>query len=213
PGQELGTPGFRAPEVAAGAPAAAAADVYALAQVCLWVAQPEARRDVAQQLEPLLATDPARRPSARAARELLQDKHRVAIFTPPHEALAAASLREQALRAPTTRVRGSGAGLLGAARRPGAWRRGRHRARGRLGRTVLVGARAAAALIRAVTGGGWRPAESARGAAAGPSSGWSAGGARAAVVRDLVAGRVHALQAGDAQPLAALTAAVSPLRH
>ena len=213
PGQELGTPGFRAPEVAAGAPAAAAADVYALAQVCLWVAQPEARRDVAQQLEPLLATDPARRPSARAARELLQDKHRVAIFTPPHEALAAASLREQALRAPTTRVRGSGAGLLGAARRPGAGRRGRHRARARLGRTVLVGVLAACVLIGALSGGGLLSAESAQDPAAAPSSHLSADGALAAVVRDLVAGRDHALQAGDAQALAALTAPDSPLRH
>src|SRR5699024_10964897 len=41
-GQEAGTSGFRAPEVAAGLPAGAGSDVYAAAQVCLWVAQPDA---------------------------------------------------------------------------------------------------------------------------------------------------------------------------
>src|SRR5699024_4704352 len=188
PGQEAGTRGFRAPEVAVGLPGGAGADVYAAAQVCLWVAQPDARRHLAQVLEPLLAADPDRRPSAREATDLLAAQHRVAILTPPHEALAAASLREQALRAPTTRVRGL---------RP---------ARRQRGRSVLVAILAVCVLAGALLWAGvLPPGASKENATATPERPSNTQEGLAAAVRDLVAARDDALQTGDGQALAALT--------
>ncbi|WP_062520769.1 hypothetical protein [Demequina silvatica] len=65
-GGERGTPGFAAPERAAGGPPTAAGDVHALGAVALAAASPAFRTEAEAWMAPLLDPDPDARPSARA---------------------------------------------------------------------------------------------------------------------------------------------------
>ncbi|WP_042212544.1 protein kinase domain-containing protein, partial [Demequina mangrovi] len=65
-GHERGTPGFAAPERAAGGPPSAADDVHALGAVALAAAPEGFRSDAEAWMAPLLARDPSVRPAAAA---------------------------------------------------------------------------------------------------------------------------------------------------
>ncbi|WP_062527839.1 hypothetical protein [Demequina rhizosphaerae] len=65
-GGERGTPGFAAPERAAGGPPSAAGDVHALGALALAAAAPEIRTEAEAWAAPLLDPDPDARPSAGA---------------------------------------------------------------------------------------------------------------------------------------------------
>ncbi|WP_062466527.1 hypothetical protein [Demequina maris] len=65
-GGERGTPGFAAPERAAGGPPSPAGDVHALGAVALAAAHPSVRAVAEAWMAPLLDPDPANRPSAGA---------------------------------------------------------------------------------------------------------------------------------------------------
>lgn len=224
PFEEQGTRGFRAPEVAEGNTPSAAADVYATAQVCLWAAEPGARSLVGDALADLMRTDPALRPGAAKAADALSHTERTPVSMPTAEALAAAVLREQARRAPTTRSRTtrrsrprdgghSDADLPGGRRSRGT---GRHRAR-RAKWPVLIGA----ALCLLLSGGiGWaagidRPAQVDQYPSAATAGPWPARektGPETAAAR-LIAARDAALAGGDAAELAQTTLPGSPLRR
>lgn len=228
-GPDRGTRGFRAPELHTGAAASAVADVYSAAQVCLWLAEPGARREVAQLVAPLLAADPEDRPSAFRASQLLDGVPRVPVQTAPTEVLASATLREHAAREPTTRAR---------TRRPRGRRRHRaHRRRwlARVAVAVLVAVVALGTLRllsdgsmtdraggrvgevpasgRVLDAGAARTEAAGDGASPAHAGGSEQGLARevASAVRALLTARDAALAAGDAEALSEVTVPGSAL--
>jgi hypothetical protein len=235
---ETGTPGFTAPERAAGGPASTASDVWALAVMV---------RDLAggdEQVEHLtrdaLDDDPGRRPTARAlAARAAELGRRSSVRLPDSADMATALLRESALREATTHapVRRERAG----GRRAG----GRSDRQGRTaqdGRASGRGIRARVRRHRPATGNGDHrrvrggPARWGRGrvglvmlvlAALGaggisvavgeaegrvPRSGTGGNGAAEEILADLMARRDAALTASDPVALEAVTAPGSPAR-
>lgn len=227
-GQELGTRGFRAPEVSAQGRIQGPADVFAAAQVCLWAAEPGARNEVGGQLVDLLAAEPQDRPSADQAATVLAEKQRTPLQMPAPETLAGATLREQASRSPTTRVRpwlrsqgGNDSGMGASGSHQGRRRTARARHRGkRRGFPLAVGA-AIAACVTLVGGLAWAGTPAPEQAELGKSMAVAERSGSApspqddieAVVHELVESRDAALMAADAQALAQVTAPGSPLRQ
>lgn len=193
-GWEVGTAGFSAPEVRAGAAPGPAADVWSLATLCVWAARPGDRDQVARVLGGATVDDPAVRPAASDLVGTLAAHDLEAVRVPPPSVLAGATLREQAQRAATTV-------------RPARRRRPRHRRTPRTARLVVGALVASAAVAAAVTLTPDGP---------GPAPGAVAPRATDALdvrVAALVAQRDEALVAGDAAALAALTAPGSPARE
>lgn len=201
-GPDRGTRGFRAPEVDSGTALGTAADVFSVAQLSLWAAEPGAREEVGALLAPLRAPEPGERPSARQAQQLLDGGAQAPIRLAPADVLASATLREHAARELTTRVRTRRA-------RP----RRRHRARRR--RWVVRAAGVAVLLGMVAAGLAWADVPDRAGAAtaakAGPSNLPVEEAGPAAALRTILAGRDDALTAGDAVALAELTAPGSAL--
>ena len=207
---ETGTPGFRAPELQRDEPAGTAADVYALGALCAWAALWSERHLVHETLARALAVDPAARPGAV---EVERDLAAVAVEPvrlPDASTLAGASLREQAQREETR---------LRAARRLRR-RRPRHRRGRRWGAlaaavAVLAGA-AAVSVLGGVGGTGGRPPQVdqpvSRTLSGSDLRGQDVGAEVSAAVRELTARRDAALDAGDAQALARVSAPGSPMR-
>lgn len=102
---ELGTAGFRAPEIAAGAPAAAASDVWSAARVAVWAVQETHRLSFADLLGDVLAEDPAIRPTARELSASASAQAGPAINLPDRASLASAHLRSQAALERTEQAR------------------------------------------------------------------------------------------------------------
>jgi hypothetical protein len=159
---EAGTPGFRAPERAAGAAAGPAGDVWPLARTVTWLLDPKDVAHAEAVLAPALAADPAARCSASdlagLARRLGEAR---AVLLPPAPSLAQGSLRARAVLEETRLAarRPRGARLLGGTpatsprpargvgSRPSARQAPRHRAEhGPLRRWIAVGAVVAAGL-------------------------------------------------------------------
>ncbi|WP_305852952.1 serine/threonine-protein kinase [Georgenia sp. TF02-10] len=116
---ERGTAGFVAPERAAGQPASAAGDVWALARLLLWATDdhPDVRRAVA----PALAADPGARPSPRdLAARALELAAAEPVHLPEGAQLASAQLRAGAGLEPTRR-QGGGRPRRRAQRRRPRW--------------------------------------------------------------------------------------------
>lgn len=105
PAWESGTGGFAAPEVAAGAVPTAAADVYALAQLVVWVVADSNRDEVRRMLAAALAGETRRRCSAAELHRILSAGPGQEVRTPGAPTMAGASLREHAQREVTRRKR------------------------------------------------------------------------------------------------------------
>ncbi|WP_062289839.1 hypothetical protein [Demequina phytophila] len=193
-GGERGTPGFAAPERAAGGPPTAAGDVHALGAVALAVASPAYRTEAEAWMAPLLDPDPAARPSAGAvARGIL------GCATPtrwrPVDAEAPAQPAARSIRTE---------------RDPRAWHWRLRRRPARLVAVAAVGALAAGWML-------WGPVPAAVAPVVGVGAAGTgvAGGAEVPVAsslpaptdaaRELTLERIEAIAAGDGDALVALT--------
>ena len=193
---EAGTTGFVAPEVRGGQVAGPAADVWALATVCVWCTHVGDRDRVARALGPATAQDPQARPSAASLAAQLADLHREPVQVPPPSVLAGAALRAQAQAAPTVL-------------RPTRRRRARHRRVTSVRRAVV--ATLVAAAVAVPTWLLW-PDDQGRTSAEEDSAVVGSSTSLTQVVTDLVHARDDALVAADAAALATVTAAGSPAR-
>lgn len=225
---EAGTPGFRAPERTAGAPATAASDVWSVAATALWLVAPRDREDLAAALGPVLAPDPELRCDARAlaTRGAALDPA-AGLDLPGATSLARGRLRADhdldQTRHVGRRVRraSDGAGSRGFSWRPG--RSGRRRRRRRvaarsaawvpalalLGAT-LVGAGLAAAVDAMHAGASGRRGEVLSATTAGASEEERAtpdvpGTDPAGAVAGLIRARDEALVASDARALSSVS--------
>src|SRR5690625_2943506 len=119
---ELGTVGFRAPEIATGAPASRAGDVWSAARVAVWSVQEDHRLYFHEVLANALQDDPRGRPSARDLAQRAEPEAAPQLDLPDEAELASAHLRAKASSEPTTRAgrrrrsrpRAAGKKLLGA---------------------------------------------------------------------------------------------------
>lgn len=192
---EAGTTGFVAPEVRGGRAPGPAADVWALATMCVWATRVGDRDMVARALGGAASDDPQVRPSAAALAAHLADQATAPVQVPPPSVLAGAALREHAQRAPTVL-------------RPTRRRRARHR------RAAPVRSAVVAVLVTVVVGlSTWllwpegQGEQSAQGrSAVGPAPSMTE------VVADLLVARDAALVAADAAALADVTVEGSPAR-
>ncbi len=101
---ELGTVGFRAPEISSGEAISAASDIWAAARTALWAVAPEHRAIFAELLRDVLQADPAHRPDAAWLRGHAEERATARIDLPDEARLATAHLRAQAARKHTTRA-------------------------------------------------------------------------------------------------------------
>ncbi len=101
---ELGTVGFRAPEIASGEAISAASDIWAAARTALWAVAPEHRAIFAELLRDVLQADPAHRPDAAWLKGYAEERAAARIDLPDEARLATAHLRAQAARKHTTRA-------------------------------------------------------------------------------------------------------------
>jgi len=101
---ELGTVGFRAPEIATGTPASPAGDVWSAARVAVWSVQDVHRLYFHEILANALQEDPQRRPSARELAERAEVEAAPQLQLPDEAELASAHLRAKASSQPTTRA-------------------------------------------------------------------------------------------------------------
>lgn len=101
---ELGTVGFRAPELTDGFPASAGSDVWSAARVALWSVADEHRLYFGELLREILDADPAERPSAEWVARIAAEDAADRIEIPDDARLASAHLRARASTQPTARA-------------------------------------------------------------------------------------------------------------
>lgn len=101
---ELGTVGFRAPEISSGAPASSSSDVWSAARVALWAVGQEHRLLFAELLAHVLHAEPATRPDAATLATQAEAEAGATIGLPDEARLASAHLRAKASSLPTTRA-------------------------------------------------------------------------------------------------------------
>lgn len=101
---ELGTVGFRAPEITSGAPASSSSDVWSAARVALWAVAQEHRLLFAELLAHVLHAEPATRIDAATLASQAEAEAAAKINLPDEARLASAHLRAKASSLPTTRA-------------------------------------------------------------------------------------------------------------
>ena len=101
---ELGTVGFRAPEIATGASGSRAGDVWSAARVVVWSVQEDHRLYFHEVLANALQDDPRRRPGARELAQRAEAEAAPQLQLPDEAELASAHLRAKASTQPTTRA-------------------------------------------------------------------------------------------------------------
>lgn len=101
---ELGTVGFRAPEIATGAPASRASDIWSAARVAVWAVQDDHRLYFHEVLGHALQQNPEHRPGAGDLAAQAEAEAAAQIHIPDDARLASAHLRAKASSEPTTRA-------------------------------------------------------------------------------------------------------------